>query len=227
MRGKRGGRGMRSVKVSRGRRGEGGCSCNELILDSYNVSTSNIFGFESWDTAQFYATVYIVNDTEESGIFNFNVALHMSSLFSFTHVGYRSEHLHIGVVTIVIRKSTSGSRVYCRMRYLMGQKVKSEGEEFVEKMMSEVLIGPVLNIPTRIFKAWTVCLNANDMPQAESMKMHYLWRIGSSQPVFPLFIWGMIEMMKKKTRMYECLLRGAIPRGGGDVNGRETQKVRR
>jgi len=218
---------MRSVKVSRGRRGEGGCSCNKLILDSYNVSTSNIFGFESWDTTQFYATVYIVNDTEESGIFNFNVALHMSSLFSFTHVGYRSEHLHIGAVTIVIMKSTSGSRVYRRMRYLMGQKVKSEGEEFVGKMMSDVLIRPVLNIPTRIFKAWTVCLNANDMPQAESMKMHYLWRIGSSQPVFPLFIWGMIEMMKKKTRMYECLLRGAIPRGGGDVNGRETQKVRR
>ena len=184
---------MRSVKVSRGRRDEGGYSCNELILDSYNVSTSDIFGFEFWDTTQFYATVYILNDTEESGIFNFNVALHMSSLFSFTHIGYRSERLHTGAVTIVIMKSTSGSRVYRRMGYLMGQKVKSEGEEFVEKMMSEVLIGPVLNIPTRIFKAWTVCLNANDMPQAESMKMHYLWRIGSSQPIFPLFLWGMIE----------------------------------
>jgi len=73
---------MRSVKIGRGRRDEGGCSCNELILDSYNVSTSDIFRFESWDTAQFYATVYIVNDTEESGIFNFNVALHMLSLFS-------------------------------------------------------------------------------------------------------------------------------------------------
>ena len=115
---------MKSVKVGRGRRDEGGCSCNELILDSYNVSTSNIFGFESWDNTQFYATVYIVNDTEESGIFNFNVALHMSSLFSFTHVGYHSEHLHIDAVTIVIVKSTSGCRVYRRMRYLMGQKVK-------------------------------------------------------------------------------------------------------
>ena len=34
-------------------------------------------------------------------------------------------------------------------------------------------------------------------------------------------------MMKKGTRMYECLLRGAIPRGGGDVKGGETQKVKK